>query len=441
MTLIERDRELDVVGALLASARDGRGATVLVEGPPGIGKTALLAAARAQAGAQGFRALTAVGGELDQELPFAIVRQMLESSLLGASPGTRAELLAGAAGLAAPVFGLDEQRFVGDDTAAMGSVVHGLYWVCSNLADQAPLLLAVDDVHWADDASLRFLSYLARRIADLPALLVAAGRPCRMFDNFVSRELSGVHPQILRLGPLSDDAVGLLVRTALSADAEDEFCRACAEASGGNPFLLAEAMTSLRADGVCPVAAAARRVQDLHSGTISRAVLTRIARLGPEAIRLARAVAVLGPTAELRQVAHLAELAVGTAAGLVDALAREAILVPSRPIEFVHPLVKTAVYADSSEVLRAAEHKRAALVLAADGVAAEQLAPHLLAAEPDSDPWVVETLRAAASSALARGAPEPAAACLKIWIESPHNRWVTGASIRWSCPFSPSVRL
>ncbi|WP_198047556.1 hypothetical protein [Kutzneria sp. 744] len=75
---------------------------------------------------------------------------------------------------------------------------------------------------------------------------------------------------------------------------------------------------------------------------------------------------------------------------------------------FVHPLVRNAVYADSSSLLRATEHKRAARMLAADDAGAEQLAPHLLAATPESDPWVVETLRAAAMSALGRGAPESA---------------------------------
>src|SRR6266851_9060565 len=129
MPLIERDPELDAVTALLAAARDGRGAILLVEGPPGIGKTTLLAAARRRADAQGFRVLTAVGGELDQELPFAIVRQLLGTPLLAASPGARADLLAGAAGLAAPVFGLDAEVAV-PDASAIGNVVHGLYWVC-----------------------------------------------------------------------------------------------------------------------------------------------------------------------------------------------------------------------------------------------------------------------------------------------------------------------
>ncbi|GAA4020485.1 AAA family ATPase [Allokutzneria multivorans] len=415
MRLIERDGELAAQSAALAEAEAGRGSVLLVEGAPGIGKTALVRAAGEQARERRFGVFTAVGGELDQELPFAVVRQMLEPALLLADAAARAELLADAAGLAAPVFGLGGERVEN----AVGNVVHGLYWLCSNLADRAPVLLVVDDVHWADEASLRFLSHLARRIADLPVLLLVAGRPGRMLDDFVARALSGVPPRTLCPEPLSADGVGTLVRRNLDAEAEDAFCRACATATGGNPFLLAEALTSLRADGVRPVADEAHRVENLRPDTISRTVLARIARLGPDAVRLARAVAVLGQNADLRHVAQLAELTVPAAATLADTLTREAIFAPGRPVGFVHPLVRTAVYLDSSEVLRASEHKRAALVLAKGEVGGEHLAPHLLVAEPESDPWVVETLNSAASTALGRGAPEPAAAFLRRALAEP----------------------
>lgn len=108
--------------------------------------------------------------------------------------------------------------------------------------------------------------------------------------------------------------------------------------------------------------------------------------------------------AQPRHVAALAGLSVEAAATAADRLARESIVTAKRPVSFMHPLVRTAVYLDSSSLLRAAEHKRAARVLAADDAEAEQFAPHLLAAEPESDPWVVNSLQAAAVSALGRGA-------------------------------------
>lgn len=414
MALAERDGELAVIHEVLAAAAAGRGVAVLVEGPPGIGKTALLATAGEDAVRLGFRMLGSVGGELERDLPFAIVRQLFEPPLRAAS-ARGVDLLTGAARLAAPVFGHGDLGHgdAGGAQAAHGDVVYGMYWLCANLAESGPLLLMVDDAHWADGASLRFLSHLSRRIADLPVVLLLAGRPGRVLDPLVGGALGGVAPRTVRLRPLSTAAVGTVVRRDLSAEADDEFCRACSVATGGNPFLLAEALTSLRENGIRPIATEARRVEYLRADTISRAVLTRIARLGPDAVRFARALAVLGAAAELRHVAALAGLPVDAAATVADELARESIVTATRPLGFVHPLVRTAVYLDSSGLLRAAEHKRAARVLAGHGADAERLAPHLLAAEPESDPWVADTLQMAAVSALGRSAPESAVTYLR----------------------------
>lgn len=410
MALVERDRDLAAIDDLLGVAMAGRGVTALVEGLPGIGKTALLAAVSEHAMRLDIRTLTSIGGELEQDLPFAIVRHLFEPLLGAASATQRAELLAGAAGLAAPVFGYRDDR---DASSVLGDVVYGLYWLCANLAESGTLLLVVDDVHWADGASLRFLSHLSRRIADLPVLLLLAGRPGQILDRLVSGALGGAAPRIIRLRPLSDEAVGVLVRRELFPDADDEFCHACALATGGNPFLLAEALTHLRAMGMPPVATEAHRIEHVRPETISRAVLARIARLGPDAVRFARALAVLGTAAQPRHVAALAGLSIRAAAAVADELAREAIVTVDRPVWFVHPLVRTAVYLDLSGLLRAVEHKRAARVLIEEDIAPEQLAPHLLAAEPESDPWVVDSLHAAAASALGRGAPESAAVYLQ----------------------------
>src|SRR4051812_9207567 len=119
MTLVERERDLAAIRDMIDAAAAGHRRTVLVEGPPGIRKTAVLAAAGDQARDRKLRVLASVGGELEQDLPFTIVRQLFEPPL---RTENRAELLAGAAGLAAPVFG---QRDSGQ-----GDVVYGLYWLC-----------------------------------------------------------------------------------------------------------------------------------------------------------------------------------------------------------------------------------------------------------------------------------------------------------------------
>ncbi|MCO1574445.1 AAA family ATPase [Crossiella sp. SN42] len=408
MGLFERDAELVRIGELLTAAAAGRGRTALVEGVPGIGKTALLAAAGELAAGRGFRVLTASGGELEQDLPFAMVRQLFDPALREAEP----EVRSGAAALAAPVFAAD------GDQVPVGNVVHGLYWLCSNLAEPAPLLLAVDDVHWADEASLRFLSHLARRVGDLPVLLLLGGRPVAG-DSALARALSGVEPVLLTLGSLSGQAVSRFVRDRLSPAADPEFCRACAEATGGNPFLLTEAITALRAARVPPVAAQADRIPGLQAAPIARTVLTRLNRLGPEAVRLARALAVLGPAADLTRPARLAGLSLDRASELADLLAQESLLTGGYPVDFAHPLVRTAVYADGTDIRRAADHRRAVELLAAEAAPAEQLVPHLLAAAPAADPAVVTALCAAAADALGRGAPEAAASCLRRALAEP----------------------
>jgi DNA-binding CsgD family transcriptional regulator len=407
MALLERERELEMVQAGLVEARSGHGCVVVVEGVAGIGKTALVTALCTQARDDGIVALTALSGELEQELPFSVVRQLFE-------PSVRSSTLTGAARLAAPVF---DDSLVADATS-VGAVVHGLYWVCSDLADESPLLLVIDDVHWVDDASLRFISYLARRITDIPIMLVLAGRPAPPGSG-LDLALSGLTPRRLFLQPLSETAVSRLVREILDVDADDAFCRACATASGGNPFLLTEGLRTLSTDGVRPIASEAARVANLQPHAVTRAVLTRLAHLGPEATRLARALAVLGPVENLHIAAALADLTPEHAAAAGEALAAEDIVTRTRPISLRHPLVRAVIYADSTDLRRSIEHKRAAALLASAGVAPEDLVPHLLATAPESDPRIVEQLLAAARTALGRGAPEIAAACLRRALAEP----------------------
>jgi DNA-binding CsgD family transcriptional regulator len=407
MALLERERELEMVQAGLVEARSGHGCVVVVEGVAGIGKTALVTALCTQARDDGIVALTAVSGELEQELPFSVVRQLLE-------PSVRSSTLTGAARLAAPVF--DDS--LAADATSVGAVVHGLYWVCSDLADESPLLLVIDDVHWVDDASLRFISYLARRITDIPIMLVLAGRPAPPGSG-LDLALSGLTPLRLFLQPLSQTAVSRLVREILDVEADDAFCRACATASGGNPFLLTEGLRTLSTDGVRPIASEAARVANLQPHTVTRAVLTRLAHLGPEATRLAHALAVLGPVENLHISAALADLTPEQAAAAGEALAAEDIIARTRPISLRHPLVRAVVYADSTDLRRSIEHKRAAALLASSGVSPEDLVPHLLATAPESDPRIVGQLCAAAGTALGRGAPEIAAACLRRALAEP----------------------
>ena len=169
-TLVERDAELARLDAVLAGARSGEGATLVIEGPAGIGKTSLLASARERAGENGMVVLHARGAQLERDYAMGLVRQALEPVVR--DERDRERLFAGAARLAREVL-LD---FSERAEAAPVGVLHGLYWLTANLAERAPLLLAIDDAHWADEPSLRFLAYLARRVESVAVALVIATR-------------------------------------------------------------------------------------------------------------------------------------------------------------------------------------------------------------------------------------------------------------------------
>src|SRR4051794_2730599 len=244
--LLEREDELDELHAALRDAQHGRGRLVVVEGPAGIGKTRVVRELRETAGRNGGRVLAAPGTELERGFPFAVVRRLFEPVLAAADETTRVELLGGPAGAAAAVVGMAQQA--GADTAVDPSfaTLNGLFWLLSNLSEEAPALVVVDDAHWADQPSLRFLTFLLPRLDDLPVLLVVAARPAEQ-DEVLARLATDATARLIRLGTLGEPAVAELVREAIGAGASAEYCAACAQATGGNPFLLHELLVQLAA--------------------------------------------------------------------------------------------------------------------------------------------------------------------------------------------------
>ena len=425
-SLVERDAELRRLRALTAAAATGRGGAIVLEGPAGIGKTSLVAAASEVAAEFGLERLAARGGQLEQDFAYGVVRQLFEPRLMRASAVDRAALLQGAAGLAAPLLGLptglDSQRYtgaLGDDPTA--AALHGLYWLTANLAVETPLLVAVDDLHWSDTASVRFIAYLARRVDELPLLLLAASRPPVEAHAPELIEALASDPVVRRLepAPLSEAAVAELVRAQLGAEAADDFCRACHTTTGGNPFLVRSVLRTIVEARVEPSAEQAERLPEVGSRALARSVARRLAGLGPEAHALARVVAVLGTNAELGRATVLAELDDAAGAAAADALVAAQVLAPGRPLEFVHPVVRSAVHDAIPPAELAARHAAAARLLHAHGSDAERVAPHLLASEPRGDAWAVEVLRDAATRSVERGAPEAAVRYLSRALEEP----------------------
>ena len=419
--LLERDTALARIDQRLRAAIAGGGSLLLLEGPAGIGKTRLVLAAGRHGRELGLATLSARGSELERDFAYGLVRQLLEAPLVAAPPPERAELLAGAAGRAAGLFGVAAP----DDDAADAlldpsfAILHGLYWLCAHLARRSPVLLCVDDAHWADQASLRFLNYLGRRLEELPIAVVAAARPAQSARFAVLAALAAeASAEVLVLAPLSEDAVAELVRLGLGAEVESPFASACHEVTGGVPFLVHELVRATAEAGIEATAAAAPRVSALAPRAVSQSVLQRLNRLSTTARDLARAAAVLGE-ADLRLAAGLAEVDPSAAATAADELAAVGVLEDGRPLRFVHPIVRAAVEADLSRGERAGLHAAAARRLADEGASAHRIAAHLLATDPAGDNWVVESLLAAARTAIANGAPDSAVAYLRRALAEP----------------------
>jgi DNA-binding CsgD family transcriptional regulator len=410
--LVERDAAVEQLRTALDAAGTGSGGVIIVEGEAGVGKTALIDVAIDEATDRGFEVMTAACSELEHEFAYGAVRQLYEPVMRDRPDSEVAELLAGAAQLGAPLVTGHGPDLAGTDPVF--AIRHGLYWLTDNLAARRPLLIAVDDAQWADLDSLGFLTHLGRRLEGLPGLVVLgwrlgdvpAQRPLRL-------ELERQPwTALLPLRPLSREGVATLVGDRLADPGDEDFRRACADASGGNPFLICELIGTLQRSGATPTADAVGRAIDIDRDGLARSIVTRLARLADDAVGLARALAVLDRDAHLEHAGRLAGLDVDAAADAAAALQRAGLLAAGGPLRFTHPLLRQAVYADLAPASRDRLHRRAAELLDGAG-AADRGATHLVAISPAADPWVAERLLAAGGRALAHGAPQAALALLE----------------------------
>src|SRR3954471_22368900 len=258
--IVERDNEIGLIGMLLGGAIAGEGRVALIEGPAGIGKSRLLAEARAQGAPLGMAVLSARGSELEREFPFGVARQLFEGPL--ADPARRDRLFSGAAAPARAVFESPSGEPTGDTSFA---ALHALFWLAVNITAEGPLLLAIDDLHWVDSPSLRFVAYLTRRLEGLPIAIATTLRtgepptdPALLAEVIQDPATAPVRPR-----PLTEPAVAEMVRERLGPDADETFCRACHRATVGNPLLLRQLLTALEADAVTPDADHAQVVRDI----------------------------------------------------------------------------------------------------------------------------------------------------------------------------------
>src|SRR5436305_12344357 len=264
VALLERERELERVRAVVHGVGRRIGAVLVIEGAAGMGKSRLLEEARAAASEFGIRVLAARATDLEQGFPFGVMRQLFERPLLEAESGERERWLAGAASLAAEVV-TGAPTYSGPTGPALGDSSyawqHGLYWLASNLAADTPLALLVDDLQWCDAPSARALAFIARRIEGQPLGLVIATRPLDPAQTPEAATLvAEPRVELLQLSPLSRAAIAVLVADRLSSAPPDRLVEACLEATSGNPFLVGELLDEAAARGLDPSAAAATDV-------------------------------------------------------------------------------------------------------------------------------------------------------------------------------------
>jgi len=416
VVLLEREDELLELDAAIACAKRGSGRAVAIEASAGMGKSCLLHEARTLGEGTGLTVLSGRATELERDFPFALLRQLFETSLLSLPPEDRDGLLDGA-GAARGALGLAAAP---DEEADAFAVLHDLYWVTAAMAEGQPLLLIVDDLHWADAGSLDYLGFLLPRLEELSLLLVVASRtdepdpPARLGQILADPGFRHLTP-----APFSAEATTRLLGEELGHPPDPSFAAVCHEVSGGNPFLLSELVRTLLQRGVQPTAEQAELVREQAPERVARMVLTRISRLPRDATVVARSLAVLGDGSDHQMLTAMDGIDPEATRRATDELRAHAILDDGSSLRFIHPLARNAIYTDMPAGERARAHARAAALLRQREAGPERIATHLLATEERGERETVEALLEAGEQALAAGAPRSAIAYLSRALREP----------------------
>ncbi|GLY83540.1 helix-turn-helix transcriptional regulator [Actinoallomurus iriomotensis] len=416
-TLVGRDDELDLLSRLLGEVMGGAGRSVWIEGEPGIGKSALLESFLAEAARRGCAVRSATAEEFGHRVPLHVMLECLGATPGSADPGLRdvAELLSCGAH--------------GDPVTAAAERLLGHV---DRLTADGPLVLAVDDLQWADEFSVPLLHRLSRLALRRPLLLVCVCRPAPRRPDLVTlrRGLTASDAEMLRLSALTPAAVATLaagLAAALTVRPEKRpsispALRETAEQAAGNPSYLRELLAALaredrlRWDG---------DTVDVDSAepprTLADAVTDRLAFLSPGALELLRTAALLGRAFSVTCLeAVVGRSALELTAALEEATATGVLAESELLLAFRHPMVRQALYERPPAGLRLALHLQAARALADAGLAVEHVAEQLLAALRTSEHvpvggWAVDWLLVAGRTLVGR-APRDAAELLGLAV-------------------------
>jgi tetratricopeptide (TPR) repeat protein/DNA-binding XRE family transcriptional regulator len=412
--LLGRDSELAMLTGLVAGLRAGQGSAVLIEGEPGIGKSALVEAAVAPAANAGYEIFWGTGDELGQAFPLLPLLEGLRVREPSEDPrrGAIVRLMRGEDGLGRSA----------DVSAALAEQLLAL--VAEHCA-KAPAILVVDDLQWADRASVTLWGRLARSVGWMPLLLVGMMRPVpRREDLLALRRLASVTR--LKLSGLSEAAVADLV-AVLAGGRPDEKLLLLADGAAGNPLYITELVAALARTSSVTITGTG--TAELTSGSAPSSLAAAIAdRLGfvPGPVReVLRAAALLGVHFAVPDLAVVLSRSVTDLVPAIDDARAAGVLAESGTgLRFRHPLIRTALYEEIPAPVRTAWHRDAARGLAEANAPADRVARQLLqavggpgAATGPIDPWMLTWL-ADSADLLVSQAPQVAAELLRQAVTS-----------------------
>ena len=412
--LLERGQFLSEFEAVFTQSLNVPSRCIAIEGPWGSGRTALVNAACRLASHAGCLVLRARGGDVERQIPYGVLRRFVESAA-GQMNGSDAvlEQVAALEGLIRPG---------GDVRRTPNEVSHEFYALVLALREIGPVLLSVDDADLADRETLAVLQYVVRRLESQQIWLLVSTRPLHPGVGLRPIELLLTEPEIRQftLDPLRPEAVRTMLAGFFDEEPDPRFVTACYDATGGLPLLLKALLSSLGHRRVHPSADMAPLVERIPVPKITQLVLSRLAHLSVAASDLLQACAILGDRADPSVARELAKIDALAAERAADAAAQAELVRPGRPITFLSPLIRWAIYYDIPTARRSQFHARAARLLAEHGAGVTTTAEHLLTTEPAGDLETADRLQKMGRVALAAGDVDLALRCFnRALVELP----------------------
>jgi DNA-binding CsgD family transcriptional regulator/tetratricopeptide (TPR) repeat protein len=414
--LIGRDSELAMLARLMRQAAAGRGSSVLIEGEPGIGKSTLVRAALTEAADAGCQMFWGAGDELGQALPLLPLLEGLRVREPSANPrrNTIVRLLRGE---------LTADRGT-DVSAALAEQLLAL--VAEECATQ-PTILVIDDLQWADQASITLWGRLARSVRQVPLLLVGMMRPVPQRDDLPVLRRAVGDAALLQLTGLTGAAVAELVTGLVGGEPDDDL-RRLADGAAGNPLYLTELVAALARSSSVTItdAGTAELTNGSAPGSLSAAIADRLGFVPGSVREVLRAAALLGVDFAVPDLAIVLGRGVADLIPAIDEARAAGVLAESgNGLGFRHPLIRAALYDEIPVPVRAALHRDAGRALAEAGAPADRVARQLLRAvggpggmtEP-MDAWILSWLARTAESLVGQ-APQVAAELLRQAVASP----------------------